>query len=723
MPPTLGGTRLRRPVTALVSASAILALTFVGALPTAPVVYADDATGPSAAATPSTPADTTATPASDQAAPASASPTPAPEASTPAAAPAAQPAADAARPTTNSVAPTAGVRTTEVAAKANAYTDRKHTKTSHKNVGSPKANRTRYAAYYAFPGVGLAAGESVKAVALTLKSSASHSGSGALEIRAVNTGWSGSRVTFRSRPNVSTVIGKTSAKKGTLSIALNASETARYLTSGISIRITRAGSNHVVKLNRKPSLRVVVRTPTPTPKPPATSNPAPAPAPVTTPPPAPTNGAITGKPVFAHYFPPYPISIDNYVSTKDYYTVNYLQASGESGKFANIGGLLRDRPLPRDPITSSDYESVDMATEISNAMNGGVTGFAVDLLTVNTSDKLWRLTVKLIKAAENQGSFKIMLQPDMSSLGSISTSTFAASMASLATSKAVYTDRSGAVVICPFYAELKSPAWYSEAFSILQSQYGIRAALMPLFLDAGQMSNYASISVGFANWGARSVPAANDINWAARAHSIGKSWMEPVAVQDERPVGQIYDEAWNTETLRATWNRAINQGADAVLLTTWNDYSEGTSFQPSTDHGTVFLDIGKYYVNKFRTGAFPNVTKDAVYITHRIQKYSTMPTTYTNVMKLRSGSATPRDKVEVLTVLTAPATVTVTIGGRTSSYDAPAGLSAQLFDLAEGYSTATVTRGGAQTATVTTTDAVKFTTEQQDLSYHAVGSK
>src|SRR5689334_20767019 len=54
--------------------------------------------------------------------------------------------------------------------------------------------------------------------------------------------------------------------------------------------------------------------------------------------------------VFAHYFPPYPVSIDNKTSSADYYAVNYLKPSGENGAFASVGGLLRDRPMPRPPI-------------------------------------------------------------------------------------------------------------------------------------------------------------------------------------------------------------------------------------------------------------------------------------------------------------------------------------------------------------------------------------
>src|SRR4051812_7202543 len=48
---------------------------------------------------------------------------------------------------------------------------------------------------------------------------------------------------------------------------------------------------------------------------------------------------------FAHYFPPFPISFENADPTLDYYSVNYLQPSGENGAFRFCGGFLRERPL------------------------------------------------------------------------------------------------------------------------------------------------------------------------------------------------------------------------------------------------------------------------------------------------------------------------------------------------------------------------------------------
>ena len=64
----------------------------------------------------------------------------------------------------------------------------------------------------------------------------------------------------------------------------------------------------------------------------------------------PTDVPSTAKLVFAHYFPPFPISIDNVDPSNDYYARNYLTIDGENGKYAQYGGFLRDRPVPRQPL-------------------------------------------------------------------------------------------------------------------------------------------------------------------------------------------------------------------------------------------------------------------------------------------------------------------------------------------------------------------------------------
>ncbi|MFI9597399.1 endo-1,3-alpha-glucanase family glycosylhydrolase [Nonomuraea sp. NPDC052265] len=396
----------------------------------------------------------------------------------------------------------------------------------------------------------------------------------------------------------------------------------------------------------------------------------------------------SAKKVFAHYFTPYPVSLDNQAPASDYYARNYLKPDGESGKHAAYGGLLRDRPIGRDPI-SGDYAVADFKTEVKQAVAAGLDGFTVDILSITSAH--WTRVQNLIKAAEAvDPGFKIVLMPDTNGLASVDSAAFATAMAKLAASKSVYRLADDRLVVAPFKAEGRTAAWWAAWMKTMETEHGIKVAL------GGNID---------------------------RAHGMGKIWMQPVSVQDERPNQGVFDEAGNTENLRATWKGAIDGKADWVQLTTWNDYSENTQFAPSRNAGWTYLDINAYYLTCYKLGC-PKITNDSAYLTHRVQPVAAKPSfAQTKLMALRGGSTAARDTVEVLTMLTAPGKVLVTVGGTTQSYDAPAGVSAKTFPLKAGAASATVTRGSATAAKVVSPYPVTATPYVQDLHYRAASSE
>ncbi|WP_329089133.1 glycoside hydrolase family 71 protein [Actinomadura citrea] len=431
--------------------------------------------------------------------------------------------------------------------------------------------------------------------------------------------------------------------------------------------------------------------------------------------------------VFAHYFTPYPVSLDNKAPESDYYTRNYLSPAGEGGIHQAYGGLLRDRPAPRAPI-SGDYQLEDMKREVRTAVAAGLDGFTVDLLNLSAASPHRKRVDLLIKAAEQvDPGFRIVLMPDMTAtqIKGLDAAGLASELAGLAKSPAVYKLPDGRVVVSPFKAENRTADWYA-AFNTAMTNLGAKPALVPVFLNFGaNYKNYASVSYGFSNWGNRSPNLQGGIGGNISAsHGLGKIWMQPVAVQDERPNQGIYDEANNTENLRTTWQNAIDGGTDWVQLTTWNDFSEGTQFAPSPHNDGAYLDLASYYLTRLKTGTWPAIARDTVYLTHRTQTAALKPTSggQTKFMVPRSGTATPRDKVEILSFLTAAAQVRATIGGTASSYDAAAGVQARLFPLANGATAASVLRNGTTTATVTSPFTVTATPQVQDLQYHAATS-
>ncbi len=438
------------------------------------------------------------------------------------------------------------------------------------------------------------------------------------------------------------------------------------------------------------------------------------------------------KVVFAHYFTPYPVSLDNQDPSNDYYARNYLNPNGESGKHAAYGGLLRDRPLTHAVRSESTWLVSNMQDEIAQAKAAGINAFIMDIMVnpaTTTNTNLKNAQANLMTAADSTG-FSVMLMPDMTAgIGSLSAADLAAVMNTYATHKSAYKLADGRLVISPFKAEVHTAAWWSDFLNIMKTTYGTNVAFVPTFLnEATYESSFASISYGMSEWGSRN-PAWNDPSTTgtqrtkvSRVHSLGKIWMQPVSVQDERPNQSIYDEAQNTQNMRNTWKIAIDSGSEWVQLTTWNDYSEGAQVAPSVEHGWTFTDLAAYYGQWFRTGSAPAIVRDAVYLTHRKQPYAATPTfAETSLMKLRGGSPS-RDTVEALSMLTAPATVSITVGGVTTSCSAPAGVSVCTVPLQLGRAAVAVVRNGAIVASVATRQTITATPYVQDLQYVGAGS-
>ena len=441
----------------------------------------------------------------------------------------------------------------------------------------------------------------------------------------------------------------------------------------------------------------------------------------------PSQGALKGSKhkVFAHYFTPYPISIDNKDASVDYYTPGYLAPDGENGKHVAYGGLLRQRPLPRPVDPSAAWELDDMKTEVTRASGAGLDGFTVDMLSLSGYN--WTRLDTLLQAAKAvDPKFSIVLMPDGTAGDVADPDALATAVAGLETTygSTLYHLDDGRLVISPFDPETQGAAWWQSWLGTMKSAHGLDVAFVPCFLNYGANADaFAPFSYGFSNWGNRS-PATNMslAGGISDAHARGKIWMQAVSVQDERPDSSVYDEADNSENLRITWEAAIG-GADWVQIPTWNDYSEGAEVAPSTGTGWSPLDISSYYLVQFKTGTAPKIVRDVIYVSHRIQLAGATVTNETKPMVPRAGTAPNRDDVEVLSFLTKPATIELTIGGSTKSYAAPAGMSAKLYPIAAGSISAKVVRSGNTVTKITSPYAVTTGDVMiQDLGYRFVSS-
>lgn len=453
---------------------------------------------------------------------------------------------------------------------------------------------------------------------------------------------------------------------------------------------------------------------------------------------APSTSTLRSSPkkVFAHYMTSLPVSLDNATTSTDYYARNYLSPAGEGGKYAAYGGYTRDRPAGRPVIPTSDWRLQDMKAEVRTAVAAGLDGFSMDVLQVQggSTPQLWdNARLMMRAAAEADPGFKIMLMPDMAaSLGSKDVATVAQGMATLAGYSSAYRLSDGRLVVSPFKAEVHSATWWKSFMDTMQGTYGISVALLPVFVGNEQIyaSSFAPISYGMSNWGSRN-PAWTDPTVtstgsprarAAAIKALGQKWMQPVAVQDARPNQGVFDEAENTTTLRNTWALARATNAEFVQIATWNDYTENTDTAPSPKQGSALLDLNAYYAAWYKTGAPPAIARDTVYLNHRTQTTSALPTyPQTRLMSWRGGSPA-RNTVEALTFMTAPGYVTITVGTTSYLCAVTAGVDSCTVPLGLGKVSATTSRAGTLTASVTTPLPVVAQPYVQDLQYIAASS-
>ena len=409
------------------------------------------------------------------------------------------------------------------------------------------------------------------------------------------------------------------------------------------------------------------------------------------------------KKVFAHYFYVFPLSIgSSQDATTDYYNAQYLNPNGENGKHAALGGYLRQRPLPLNSAPGPNAQLANIEAEVRMAIARGITGFTIDVLSPKEGvDPNSHLNLLLTAANAVDPRFKIVVMPDISALKADAGSVTQI-IAVAAASPAAYRLSDGRLVVSAFNAGLNPPTWWQGIFDQLRSR-GINVAFVPTFLGwRGASPSFANISYGFADWGTATAQSSDSMkNDPLVAHSqANKIYMMPVDPQQYRPKGSIYWEAGNSATFRTAWMSAINGGADWVQLVTWSDFSESSEVEPYTDAtlrrdiGTGFYDLTAYYATWFQLGAPPPITHDVLYFFYRREPSSAASPSQSAPNKAM-GAAAPEDNIELVSFLTAPGTVKITIGGQTYTQNAPAGVSSFKAPTAPGSPVFTLSRSGS----------------------------
>jgi len=373
----------------------------------------------------------------------------------------------------------------------------------------------------------------------------------------------------------------------------------------------------------------------------------------------------TNKRVWAHYFPPFPLSIDNKPTGSDTYKTELLSRSGQQGRFYSVGGLLRDRPLPVPSWPSPYWREINYAIEIFRARAAGLDGFCADILTF--VGPLWDRVKTLFAVTDSMvPDFHLILVPDMNAMRTVSMEQLTAALQELAAHKSAYRLADGRLVIAPYNAELKPPEFWRELVLELQKR-GSAIALWPIFLNEPLYERrYPEFGMPYANWVHPDIiPSTESLQSHERKNSGSSLVMDGISPQHVAPKSSTFREAENTELFRTGWQHAIERNLPNVQLVSWNDYTEGTQVSPSVRTQFVFYDLCLYHSLWFKTGKAPVISRDAIYYCHRTQiiRPESRPTSGEEPMHL-IGNTPLHNEIEMLAFLTTRATLHIMIAGR-----------------------------------------------------------
>ncbi len=425
--------------------------------------------------------------------------------------------------------------------------------------------------------------------------------------------------------------------------------------------------------------------------------------------------------VFAHYFTPFPLSIDNLPARSDYYCTEYLNRSGEGSKFASVGGFLRDRPLPLPRYTTSVYKERALAVEVLRARKINIDGFGVDIMQLNSGTQ-WDDVMRVYTVAEHVApGFMILAEPDMSALEDVSVADMVAAIRVIAGKKNAYRTPDGNLAVAPFYAENASQTFWSDVIRGAASA-GVNITLIPILLDPAKATDFRTITNSFSFWGVRTPAESTDKGgWEDQAltmfSSFGAEVMIPVAPQDARPKDSRFWEASNSALFRAQWTQVLNWKPAYVQLITWNDYSETTEVSPSLGTQFAFYDLAAYYIEWAKTGTPPPIVRDDILYFHRRQIFAPGRSSTPEVAMVEEGVGSVVNQIEMVAFLKAPAVMRITLAGTDYTSNGVAGLNVFRVAAAPGTPSFAILRNGAAVAQVTSNTAIVAVGSTQDPTY------
>lgn len=403
------------------------------------------------------------------------------------------------------------------------------------------------------------------------------------------------------------------------------------------------------------------------------------------------------KKVFAHYFNRFPLSLDNKPSVDDYYSTQYLSPNGERGKWLAHGGFLRSRPIPVPVGETKTYVLENLKREVRLAISRGITGFTFDILAMGDIEQNSFLPNMLRAVSEVDLRFKIVLMPDMASFGP-NVEAVVRIVKKLYNEPALFRLADGRLVVAPFLSEAVSPTEWENMKSRLANDQ-LQVAFVPTFLNTKYIARYEAVGDGFGTFGTPMPAQGAAIKAGTKeSHRLSKPFMAGISGQGYRPKEYKFWESEGSLAYRNSWLGAIEGDADWVQLTTWNDFSESTQIIPYTDKsqssGTGYFNLTGFYASWFLTGERPAIAHDVLYYFYRKHRADAPASKAGEQMRSAYFWHPGKDRIELLGFLKEPATLSVSVGGKTYTKSVGSGVQSLSVPLANGVPHFSLQRSG-----------------------------
>jgi hypothetical protein len=430
--------------------------------------------------------------------------------------------------------------------------------------------------------------------------------------------------------------------------------------------------------------------------------------------------------VYAHWHW-FPTSFDNLPPQDDIYA-DYLAPDGSNGKFRAEGGYIRERPFPRRPRPEANWAMLDMGDEIKAAHSIGIDGFQFNIGSVEpNSPYIMNLRNMLDAADAGPESFKVVLSLDALILKETPLEPIAAAVLKLASHASVARQSDGRLLLGAFAPE----QWEIGRWKLLLerlSAAGEKVSFFPTFLDSERTFEFIELIDGASMWG---VDKLSEIRrqkrFAKKAKNAGKAWASVVWPQDFRPKDRWFAESRNSELFRTSWHAAMDVESDAVIICTWNDYSEGSEIRPSTSIQYAFYDLASFYISWFKTGVAPAVTEDVLYYFHRIESTeaaecgSAQPVRFSTGLLNQLSNPISND-IELLAFLKEPGELEIVTEKAVHKLSAKSGITSFRTPLVAGKVRFRLNRGGKTVLSLASAFEIREQSRYQDLLYHGGSS-